>query len=130
MKHILLIDRNLLFTKLFAHFLRQHYCYNVSVSSGGNDGIDQHCRHPADLVITQFPIPEKNTRDFIAELKEVNPEVKVITLSSYKEFTKRRNCLSQTRQLGVCRCFPKPFSTEEILAAIEEELGELFLSES
>ena len=128
LKHILLIDRDTLFTRLFARFLRQQYSHKVSVFSGGNDAMEEHCRHPADLVITQFPIPEKGTRRFIAELKEYNPEVKVIALSAHREFTEGRNSLWQIRRLGVCRWFSKPFVTEDIIAAIEEELGALSLS--
>ena len=122
MKQILLIDENLPFTRLFALFLRQHLDYNVSVASDGNEGAGQHRRNPADLVITQFPVP-KNP-DFFSDLKEVNPEVKVITLS-FQQSTNGQDNLSLARQLGVRRPFLKPLVVEEVLEAIEEELETL-----
>lgn len=124
MKHILLIDKSLPFTQSFALFLRQHFDYKVSVASDGNEGVCQHCRCPADLVITQFPVPEKKSRDFILELKEANPEVKIITLSLLRS-SKQQDNLLLARQLGVRQAFLKPFAVEEVLEAIEEELGVL-----
>jgi len=123
LKQILLINENLPFTRLFALFLRQHFGYKVSVASDGNEGVCQHRRNPADLVITQFPVPQKNP-DFFSELKEANPEVKVITLS-FQRSTKQQDNLWLARQLGVRRPFLKPLVVEEVLEAIEEELEAL-----
>jgi DNA-binding response OmpR family regulator len=121
MKNVLLIDENRPFGRLFALFLEQRVGCGVSVAIDGNQGAAQHRRCPADLVITQFPVPGKSDALF-SELRETNPDVRVITLSSRGSATPHDH-LWRARRLGVRRAFMKPLVMEEVLGAVEEELA-------
>lgn len=126
MNHILLIDGNLLFVRLFAQLLEQ--CgYEVEVGHDGRGGIELFRRHPADLVIVHFPVPQSDSRAFIAELRAVSPEVKFIAMA-LRDSRSHPDPLSQARGLGARHTFFKPFDTGELLEVIAEELTPVELS--
>ena len=119
-KHILLVDDNRLFTRVFAQLLRQRFG-RVTVAHSGTEGIAQHRLDPADLVIALLPVPERNETDFIAEMEREPRKPRFIALSG-ADHPPSGGCLSRARRLGARHTFVKPFDTEEVLAAIEEEL--------
>jgi two-component system chemotaxis response regulator CheY len=115
-KHILLIDDDLFFSKALGQFLI-HCGYQVTTAHNGEVGLNKFHADPADLVIADLVMPGKSGLDIIAELQAQDPQPKLIVISGGEE----RN-LFRARQLGVEHTFSKPFNTEEVLEVIEAEL--------
>lgn len=117
MKSILVIDDDLLFSKVLAKFLER--CgYRVRVASNGDEGISRYREEVADLVITDLRMPDKDGLETIAELHKDNPDLKLIVISGGGQGE-----LPKARKLGARHTFLKPFDTEQLLETIEEELG-------
>ncbi len=117
MKRILVIDDDLLFSKVLAQLLER--CgYKVTVAHNGKEGIDRYREETPDLVITDLIMPEKDGLETIAELRSEFPDLKFIALSGGDLHN-----LPLARKLGARHTFHKPFATEELLETIEEELG-------
>ena len=70
MKSILVIDDDLLFSRVLGQFLER--CgYRVRVANSGGEGIDQYRKEVADLVITDLRMPAKDGLDTIADLQRL-----------------------------------------------------------
>ena len=120
MKSILVIDDDLLFSKVLVKLLER--CgYRVRVASNGDEGISRYREEVADLVITDLRMPEKDGFETIAVLHKDNPDLKLIAISGGDQ-----DELPKARKLGARHTFVKPFDTEELLETIEEELGTTF----
>ncbi|MBT4269172.1 MAG: response regulator [Deltaproteobacteria bacterium] len=95
--------------------------YDVLAASNGNEGLKLYHQDQVDLVITDIFMPEKEGIQTVMELKEINPDVKIIAISGGGSL-ERLEYLKSTIDFGVHKTFEKPFVTKEFLAAIAELL--------
>lgn len=79
---------------------------------------------PADLVITDIFMPEKEGLELVRELMEEYPEVKLIAISGGSSLTKF-DSLDWVRMFGVKYAFSKPLDRDKILAAIDDLLSDV-----
>ncbi|HBG60600.1 MAG: hypothetical protein A2Y03_00820 [Omnitrophica WOR_2 bacterium GWF2_38_59] len=97
--------------------------YEVVVASNGREGIDIYRQEPADLVITDIIMPEKDGVDTIYELGKEFPLLKVIAISGGGRGN-ANDYLESTKMLSSVKySFTKPFATEDILKAVNELLA-------
>lgn len=96
--------------------------YEVEDAGDGLDAIKRMHARPADLVITDLLMPEKDGIETIQELRRDFPDVPVIAISGGG-----RNgvfdFLPIARQLGATHTFTKPTDRRKLLSAVEEALG-------
>jgi CheY-like chemotaxis protein len=95
----------------------------VSAASNGRDGVAMFRDCPAQVVITDIIMPEKDGIETILDLRRDHPALKVIAISGGGRSTPE-NYLHSARLLGADRALRKPFSNEEILTAVAELAGE------
>ena len=96
--------------------------YQVAEARNGKDGIAQNQREPADVVLTDILMPEMAGMETIMRLRREQPGVKIIAMSGgghvsavdYLKFAKKR---------GVAEVLVKPFTDQELAAAIQKALG-------
>lgn len=93
--------------------------YEVEAASSGNEAILKFKAQPADLIITDLIMPEKEGLVAIWELARKKPGLKIIAMSG----TSMDEYLNWARKLGVQRTFKKPFPITEMLDAVKELLG-------
>jgi DNA-binding response OmpR family regulator len=75
----------------------------------------------ADLVIADLHMPYKNGLEVILELRAQSPSTPVIAISDGGR-TKQIELLGDAKLLGAVRSLAKPFTIEQMLAAVQEEL--------
>jgi DNA-binding response OmpR family regulator len=75
----------------------------------------------AELVIADLHMPQKNGLEVILKLRAQSPSTPVIAISDGGR-TKQIELLGDAKLLGAVRSIAKPFTLEEILAAVKEEL--------
>jgi DNA-binding response OmpR family regulator len=99
-----------------------HFGHNVIEARNGKEGLELFKRANADLVITDILMPEKEGLEVLSELrkKQVSP-VKIIAISGGGR-QKARDYLRLAKLMGASRVLAKPFSTEALIAAINELL--------
>ena len=95
--------------------------YEVVGTTEGEEGIRAYRREPADLVITDIMMPEKDGVEIIRELRRDYPDVRIIAITGFRG---RFNRLPAAEYLGAQRTFLKPFSTQEMLEAVREVLDQ------
>ncbi len=99
--------------------------YVVDLATNGKEGVDKFQANPADLVITDIVMPEKDGIETITDLKRQYPSLKVIAISGGDRRPEdiSRNYLHSAKLLGANRAMQKPITNEDLLAAVRELLS-------
>lgn len=95
--------------------------YEVVEARHGREGIALYRASPADLVITDILMSEKEGLESIIELRREFPTVKVIAMSG-GSMRMNLDLLDIAERLGARRTFKKPFALGDLLAAVRGEL--------
>jgi DNA-binding response OmpR family regulator len=120
MARILIIDdepsvRELLITMLMEEG------HEVVEAADGKAGLRLLQERPADLVITDLIMPEKEGIETIMDLRRDFPDVKIIAMSG-GGIIQAQDYLGMAQGMGAHRVFEKPFGVGAMLAAVHELL--------
>lgn len=96
--------------------------HQVTATGDGSIGIARYRGSPADLVITDIFMPGKEGIEIIRELRQIDPQVKIIAISGGGA-RGRLDVLDSAQIFGAARALEKPFAPETLLATIREVLG-------
>jgi two-component system chemotaxis response regulator CheY len=119
-KHILVIEDGPLLRRLLAQLLEQ-LNYSVTTAINGREGVKSYHSEQPDLVITDIFMPEMDGLDAIRQIRGKFPSARFIAMSGASIAS---DLLAEARRLGARHTFLKPFDTEELISAIQEELPE------
>lgn len=97
--------------------------YEVLDAPNGKEGTRLYGERPADLVITDILMPEKEGIQTIMELRHDFPEVKILAISGGGK-VRPDEYLFMAKNFGAQRTLAKPFEQKELLEAVVELLGE------
>jgi CheY-like chemotaxis protein len=108
--------------------------YEVRVASDGNEAIELQREKPAQLVITDIIMPEKDGVRTIKEMRREFPAVRIIAISggggveplAYKPGAITTTAyLAAAKEVGADRVFTKPFDRKDLIQAVNGLLGKL-----
>jgi CheY-like chemotaxis protein len=97
--------------------------YEVDIAINGDEGIKMFSKYPADIIITDIVMPEKEGLETIREFKQINPDLKIIAISGGGRIDSNEY-LDSARLFGAARVFRKPFRQREMVDAVQELLTE------
>ncbi len=95
--------------------------YSVMTAVNGQEGINLHRAHQADLIVLDILMPEKEGLETILELRREFPQVKIIAMSGGSERAKL-NLLDLAKRLGAQYSLQKPFQLEKFSTLVREAL--------
>jgi len=121
MKRILLVDDDPL-VRGTLHALLARHGYEIEDADNGAAALEAFAREPHDVVITDLVMPDKEGLETIRELRRRFGDVRIIAISG-GGVGSASHYLQTARKMGAVCALSKPFSTDEILAAIEEALA-------
>lgn len=119
-ERILIIDDDERTRKLFRKILEKAE-YEVSEAPNGKVGIRLYHEQPADLIITDIIMPEKEGIETIMELRKEFPEIKIIAMSGGGRID-AGSYLDIAKKIGASEVLTKPFTPDELLEAITKVL--------
>ncbi len=122
MAHIIVIDDEEMVRATFRDLLEDRG-YDVTEAADGEQGIKAFEARPADVVITDLLMPNKEGIETILELRKARPGVKIIAVSGGGS-TKQANFLDMAKKLGADRVFAKPVDLNELADAVETLIGD------
>ncbi len=122
MARILVIDDEEVVRRPISDLLRMDG-HDVEEAGDGQAGLELYRKAPADVVITDIFMPEKDGLELIQELKKMYPDVKIIAISGVG-IRQELDIVSLTKQLGALYAFEKPFDMHELINAVNELLAE------
>jgi len=120
MARILIIDDDLQIREMMEQMLQKEGYETISASDG-QIAMKICWKNPADIVITDIIMPEKEGIETIVELKREFPGIKIIAMSGGGRIGPE-HYLKMAKGLGASRTFTKPVKREDILKAIKELL--------
>jgi YesN/AraC family two-component response regulator len=95
--------------------------YSVIEASDGIEGIRLFREKPADLIITDLIMPNKDGIGMIIELKKEFPEVKIVAMSG-GGLNRPEGYLRGAQKLGAACTLSKPINRQELLRAVKDTL--------
>lgn len=118
---ILVADDNVVMRQAIAFTLRSAG-YVVELAEDGWQCLDLYRAAPADLVVMDLYMSEKDGLETIVELRKEFPQAVVIAMSGSRGIHVSHLMLQAAKGLGAVRSIEKPFKSEELLALVAEEL--------
>jgi two-component system, chemotaxis family, chemotaxis protein CheY len=96
--------------------------HSVQEADEGGAGIAHLAERAPDLVITDILMPGQDGIATLIELRKAFPKLKVIAMSG-GDASGLLNLLDDAELLGANWTLPKPFTPEELIAAVSHVLG-------
>jgi len=120
MTNILIVDDEPCIRTLLRRFLEMEG-HTVSEATDGDEALKAYRADPADLVLMDIVMPGKEGIETIMQMCREFPQAKIVAISG-GGLNRPQNYLQIAEQLGAKRTLTKPFSREELLAAVRELL--------
>lgn len=121
MARILVIEDDALVGEWLADFLGRAG-HEVVRAENGHEGIRLLADTPAQVVITDMIMPEKEGFETITELHRDHPHLPIVAISGGGQ-TGPKDYLETARLLGAVEVFAKPLDGPALLAKVNELVG-------
>lgn len=115
MERILVIDDDVLMLDVVREMLEQEG-YQVTTASSGEEGLRLFAENPADVLITDIIMPNKDGVSVIEEVKKQSPDARVIAMSG----TPKVETFEAAVGADANRVLAKPFNLDELLDAVAQ----------
>ena len=93
--------------------------FEVTEAENGEVAWQQFQKHPFQLVLTDWVMPEMDGLQLLGELKEFEPSLPIIVMTAYGTI---ENAV-QALRLGAYDYVTKPFETDELLDKVKEMIS-------
>ena len=122
MASILLIDDHAEIRDLMCIVLESkgHVCF---AAEDGRKGLELYGQHQIDLVITDIYMPEQDGLETIMAMRRDKQNLPIIAITGSGTHLVDFNPLQIAETFGAKKCLQKPFSNDELLAAVDELLA-------
>jgi two-component system, cell cycle sensor histidine kinase and response regulator CckA len=96
------------------------YGYSVLSAAMGGDALLQceKFKEPIQLLLVDVVMPRLNGAELAERLQRVHPEMEILFMSGYSDFTVVRQVMSK----HIDRFIPKPFSAKDLATKVREVL--------
>jgi DNA-binding response OmpR family regulator len=95
--------------------------HTVVEAGNGREGLELFQQSSFDLLITDIVMPEKEGLEVLMEVRRKQPPVKIIAISGGGRQS-TVDYLQMAKFMGAGRVLAKPFSNEELVAAVDDLL--------
>jgi CheY-like chemotaxis protein len=120
MESILIIDDEAQIRSMIRLVLEREG-YIVTEAPDGAEGIRQFRQKPADLIITDLIMPNKDGIGMMIELKKEFPDAKIIAMSG-GGLNRPEGYLRGAQKLGAVHTLAKPINRQELLRVVKDTL--------
>ncbi|OGV32456.1 MAG: hypothetical protein A2020_02055 [Lentisphaerae bacterium GWF2_45_14] len=121
MLKIVVVDDEKIIRALLQEILKKAG-HEVFVTGSADEALEITNEKSPDILITDIFMPEKSGLELIMEVKKSFPSIKTIAISgdSISRAGGHRDCLKLAETLGCQFVLEKPFTRNEVIAAIEK----------
>lgn len=93
--------------------------YEVSEACNGNEVLRAFKQRPADLLITDLIMPDKEGIETIQELRRSHARVKIVAISGGGRLDQNMY-LAMAKKIGADQILSKPFLPQELLNVVQQ----------
>lgn len=122
MNDVLVVEDDDIFRTVMEEMLKRDG-YRVRSARNGVEASRLITQHRPDLVITDILMPEKDGIELITELAEKDMNIPVIAVSGGRRAISQEFNLQSAQLMGVKVTLPKPFTRDQLRAAIATALS-------
>jgi two-component system, chemotaxis family, chemotaxis protein CheY len=97
--------------------------YVIYEACDGVEALEVYRKNPCDLIVTDLEMPRKNGLEFIMDLWQEFPHVKVIAISGSKSAAEPELSLEFAQICGALHTFTKPVAAQDLLDKVKEYLS-------
>ncbi|MEQ8319257.1 MAG: response regulator [Rhodospirillales bacterium] len=96
--------------------------YDVVTASDGDDALSKFEQNDVAIVVTDIIMPNKEGVETILQFRQVSPDLPIIAMTGGGR-SGRLDFLSVATKLGATDTLKKPFSPDELIAAVHRALN-------
>ncbi len=115
---VLLVDDDDSYARAVTRWLVTAGC-EVVYAANGQEALEILREAPVDSILTDLFMPEKEGLETITEARMTRPGVRIVAMSGGGSLGDGRTLLTVARALGASATLQKPFSRQQLLAALE-----------
>lgn len=117
---VLIIDDSIAIASLLANEILPHAGYRTAVTLSGREGLRVACKTRPDLILCDLEMPDMNGLEVLRSLRAEGHNIPSVMMTAFGS----EAIAAQALRIGVKDYIIKPFTTEEILAAVDNALAE------
>lgn len=117
---VLICDDSILIRKKLRSTLEKCKCEEIFEAENGNEAVELVKVNNPDLIFMDIVMPDKNGIEALKEIKEINPNAKVVMASSVGTHAHLKEAIKN----GAYDFIQKPISLETVINLIEKVLKE------
>lgn len=118
MARIMVVDDSVMIRKALRTFLESGNHNVVAEATDGEDAVKEYAKHKPDLVTMDIAMPEMSGIEALGHIIKMDPEAKVVIISSLNE----KDLVMKAISLGAKNFVLKPMSREKTLQVVDEAL--------
>lgn len=122
MAHILIIDDNDELRNIVKAAIEADG-HTTATARDGVEGVQVFTDGRFDLIISDVFMPNKDGIQTIVEIREMDEEIPIITVSAGASFISASDTLDDACALGANEVLTKPFAISELRAAVARQLA-------
>jgi DNA-binding response OmpR family regulator len=123
MAHVLVVDDDPQIREIFRRVLESSG-HEVTQAQDGLEGVRMFRQKPADLVITDIYMPEREGLETIRELKRDFPGVRIIAITGADVFMGADHVLGMAKVFGAICVMKKPIDIATLLDVVKKALSD------
>ena len=116
---ILLVDDEEMVVTSIKSFLTLETDYQVVAFTSPKEAFDYVQKNRVDLVISDYLMPEVDGIEFLAKVKELQPEATRILLTGYAD---KENAIKAINEVGLYQYIEKPWENDDLKLVIRNGL--------
>ena len=116
---ILLVDDEEMVVTSIKSFLTLETDYQVVAFTSPKEALDYVQKNRVDLVISDYLMPEVDGIEFLAKVKELQPEATRILLTGYAD---KENAIKAINEVGLYQYIEKPWQNDDLKLVIRNGL--------
>ena len=120
MSRILIIEDNEDMRGMLALALR-HEGFEVALAADGARALEELQKAPADLIVTDLFMPDKDGIETIEEIRRKHPAAKIVAMSGWQS-EQGPDYLDVAREIGAIGTLRKPFDPADLVRIIRQVL--------
>lgn len=97
--------------------------YDISTALNGEAGMFACDKASFDLILTDIFMPFRDGLDLIREVRKLDPSIKIIAMTG-RFGVGHTDYLKAAQVIGAAETLQKPFTRQELLAAVDRLLGD------
>lgn len=116
---VVIVDDEEMVLVALSSFLALETSYDVATFTRAGVALDDLATHDADVIISDFLMPEMDGLQFLRRARDLRPEVPRIILTGYAD---KENAIKAINEVGLYQYIEKPWNNDDLLLVVKNAI--------